>query len=654
MLMDCTVDVSGTRFNDADPDAPVILSGLKLIWGRATTVDQPAPATCTFTIADWTGDPNTLERLPVGALVDVNAAGLDYGAPTTGTFDDPTLTRLRPAYAPGATLTLHPDGSGLTSTAKSPTSGNLLYVRPDDPSANVSAWVGIPRLAPGQNWALRLTGTAPYGALCRPYMVPLATPATTPATLSPTTGQHLIGAFDVTVPFVPPAVHAGEWAGAGLEASNYSTWATIAAATGLTTWAQQPQTWIQMLQTTLTRVDVLTPAAERILDVRVFSGRITDVQAQYDEGLGALVADVTSTDFTADLANRRVAAAPWPKEAADARINRILTAAASSASVQIAPGLHDYQLAPDDVDAQSPTALLEQVAVSVDAVMWAATSDPTGEYLLFENLSARPSGMSLQLVGGRVYVMPDGAAAGALPLDACAVLREPVTWRQDSADVLTRVGTRWLEAGVDTDGQPTETERTEWLVDTPREPAYGVRALSVGTQLTTRTDAETIGGLIAGRVFGPAWRVDGLTIEGPALADTGTTAGGVTPTAILAELLDGTRRIGRLTELTNLPAWSPGLRPPAAAMIAYLEGGAYSYSNEAWTLTLGVSGARGQGPSLTWQDLATDQPTWAWQLFSPTVDWSELVGVSVHAPAATTPAWPGIAYPGITYPGEAA
>jgi hypothetical protein len=212
------------------------------------------------------------------------------------------------------------------------------------------------------------------------------------------------------------------------------------------------------------------------------------------------------------------------------------------------------------------------------------------------------------MIGGTVVLTGNGAALGALPIDACAIIRDPVTWRQDSSDVVTRVGARWLQLGTDTDGKPTETEHTEWLTDAPAESLFGVRSLSVGTQLTTSIDALTLGGAIASRVWGAGWRMDGLTVTDTDLADAGV-KGGLTPTVILAELLDGTRRIGRMAEVEGMPAWAPNVTTPGANPVVYVEGGLYQYDSGEWTLALVTSDSRGQGTGATWAEL---DPLWTW------------------------------------------
>lgn len=67
----CELWISGTRFADGQPAElttdPVALSGLSITWGRRTSVDQPPPATCTFTVLDPPGGVRFDEAVPLGA-----------------------------------------------------------------------------------------------------------------------------------------------------------------------------------------------------------------------------------------------------------------------------------------------------------------------------------------------------------------------------------------------------------------------------------------------------------------------------------------------------------------------------------------------------------------------------------------------------------
>ena len=55
----CVLWVNGVRYPDGQPaeldTEPVALTGLSVLWGRDTTIDQPAPATCTFDVLDLPG-----------------------------------------------------------------------------------------------------------------------------------------------------------------------------------------------------------------------------------------------------------------------------------------------------------------------------------------------------------------------------------------------------------------------------------------------------------------------------------------------------------------------------------------------------------------------------------------------------------------------
>lgn len=55
----CELWVDGTRYADGQPAEvstdPFALSGLRVDWGRDNTIDQPDPATCTFTVQDPPG-----------------------------------------------------------------------------------------------------------------------------------------------------------------------------------------------------------------------------------------------------------------------------------------------------------------------------------------------------------------------------------------------------------------------------------------------------------------------------------------------------------------------------------------------------------------------------------------------------------------------
>jgi hypothetical protein len=95
----CEVWIDGVRFADGQPAElttdPVALSGLSITWGRRTTVDQPNPATCTFTVLDPPGGRRFDEAVTLGAAVRIWSA---LGARRAIVFDG-RITDLDASYS---------------------------------------------------------------------------------------------------------------------------------------------------------------------------------------------------------------------------------------------------------------------------------------------------------------------------------------------------------------------------------------------------------------------------------------------------------------------------------------------------------------------------------------------------------------------------
>src|SRR4029077_20423145 len=102
--------------------------------------------------------------------------------------------------------------------------------------------------------------------------------------------------------------------------------------------------------------------------------------------------------------------------------------------------------------------LLQDLAVTVDGVMWSAVHQTTGAYLKVEDPSGRLSLYRLEMVDGVIVVVQ--VTAGGMALSACDVLRDPVTFEQDVSDITTRAAVSWLEQVVDGDGKPGTAEHT--------------------------------------------------------------------------------------------------------------------------------------------------------------------------------------------------
>ena len=267
------------------------------------------------------------------------------------------------------------------------------------------------------------------------------------------------------------------------------------------------------------------------------------------------------------------------------------------------------------MDAQGATGLLQELATSVDGVLWPAVHQSLGAYLRLEDPALRASLLQLTLLDGELVVVVQTDPDIGMDLSACLIERDPVTWVQDVADVVTRVAVSWLVQGVDDEGQPTTTDATVQVVDTALEATHGTRRVQVSTQLQDATDAEDVADRILSRSGPDTWRADGLTI------DDVDVVGGAAGVALVLDLLDGTSRIGAPLVLGDLPAWAP----TGTDAGVYLEGGDYRFTGGRWVLDLTVSAATGLGGSAAWDDL---DPAWTWDQWHPDLTWNDLRGVS--------------------------
>jgi hypothetical protein len=357
----------------------------------------------------------------------------------------------------------------------------------------------------------------------------------------------------------------------------------------------------------------------------VFSGRVTDLDVEWDDAGGA-VCSVIAADLLADLANRFVGAEPWPQETLSARANRIVASAVGGGAVTVDARPAALPVSRMDVDRQAAAGLLRELATSGTAVLWvvvpSSTAVPT---LRIEDPSARTSMRALvESVPSLLWQISD-AAGDSNPLDACQVLRDPVHWSRATADLMTRVTVRWLDPST----SPDPTERTVSLVDTAAETTYGARGISVGTILASSTAADQAANvLMAGHRPSDLWRVSGLTWDTsivPVDPDTVTLA---------ATLLDNSSRIGVPLLVTPLPAWAPA----GAGAGVYVEGGNYRYTGGRWILALDGIPATGLGGSLSYGQ--TD-PSMRYVDIDPAITYLDMIGVGPRRDVG--PAWQDIA-----------
>jgi hypothetical protein len=445
------------------------------------------------------------------------------------------------------------------------------------------------------------------------------------------------------VAFTGPYANAGTALGSGSIVEGSGTWQTVSVERAILTdgtwvgveltidptgpaWDELPPTltwdgvdptlrWDELGSVYVDDVHVTAPGSSGGRGVLVFSGRITDLSAGWDETWAAPVASIAAAGFTADLENRSVGEEPWVVETVDVRARRILELAGLPITIDIDTSVDEILLTWRDVDSQGATGLLQEIAQSVDGVLWPAVHQTVGAYLRLEDPSLRAALMRLELVDGLIVIVAGDPSEG-FDLSACLVLREPVTFVQTVADVVTRVAVTWLIQGVDDDGLPTTEDSTVTEIDAAREAELGTRAVSVSTQLIDAGTAGDVASRILSRTGPGIWRAEGLTVD-----DEDVPAG--TPgVALMLDLLDGTSRIGAPLRLGQMPAWAP----TGGDTGAYLEGGTYRFVGGRWVLELIVSASSGLGSSAAWDEL---DPSWTWDQWDPRITWNDLRGVAV-------------------------
>ena len=305
-------------------------------------------------------------------------------------------------------------------------------------------------------------------------------------------------------------------------------------------------TWQDVAAVYLDDVQVLAPAAGTPRTVLVFSGRITDVTASWDDTVRGPSVDVTAADFTADLANRDIGDEPWPAEPMADRFNRIIDLSEYPVTADIDGSITDIPVSWQDVDNQPATGLLQALAQTVDGVMWSAVHQTTGAYLKVEDPSVRAALYQLVMVDGVVQVVKIGE--GGTVLSACDVLRDPIQFEQDVSDIATRAAVSWLEQILDDKGLPATVEHTVTVIDADLEDIYGTRRISVTTQLTTSADAVDVANRLMARLTVRGWRASGFVVDDDHIDQAAQTLA----------LLDGTSRIGLLRPRHRTARLVPG------------------------------------------------------------------------------------------------
>jgi hypothetical protein len=367
-------------------------------------------------------------------------------------------------------------------------------------------------------------------------------------------------------------------------------------------------------------IAVLSPEAGTERTVLVFQGRITDLVASFDAGLGSVVVDLTAADFTADTENRKIGDEPWLVETAAARMNRILTLAGTGLVGTIDDTIGETLVSYQDVDSTGAMSLLRDLAQSLDGVLWAEAHLAAGGYVHIEDPGLRASLRGLeQGDDGLVHIVEGASSVEALDISACDVLRDPVQWQQAVADVSTRARVSWLEQlpPDPESGQLGTTEHTVEIIDAELEQDFGTRSISVSTILQAEADALAVADRVLARTHLTDWRASGITIDDDRSLDEADDAAAM----MILDLLDGAGRNGKALRLVDLPIYAPN--HPSVGV--FLEGGEYTFEAGTWTLSLTVTSSTAQGRSVAWDEL---DPGWAWAEFDPAISWLDLIGVS--------------------------
>lgn len=607
--------------------------GLKITWGRSSTMEQPAPSSCTFQVTD---DPGNLyfNSFRIGSRVSVIADATISGGATLPAFKDPDFESELRAVTSNATAgrgTRRVETGTQAAWFKPVNADGTAAVQlpPDElqpPEQNPNAWDDLPHLGPGQSWDMQVRLWVPQGvtARVRPvvYTGPYADAAEALAPIGTITGSS---AWATVSGSVSPGVQLG-WLGVQVESTGGLTWAQVPAGWQYNTEPPASFEWGDFLAVWVDRVEILAPPDGAAVSQLVFGGRITDLESQADGD--SPIINVTATDFLGDLGNRFVGDEPWLKERLDTRFRRVLQLAHAAdepaVTADIAPTVAAVLLTWEDVDHRAASGLLTDMATSVDGVLWSATHLVSGPFVKLEDPGQRPSlyQLGINTGTGKVDILPIDPSTlppSQRPLDisACDVLRDPVRFVLDVSDIATRATITWADQTLNDEGQPAPTERTVAVIDGPAENEYGTRNVSVQTMLTTAAEAQTVAERLLARSSGQ-WRMEGLQVSDADIVTPDQTA-----VTLLLSLLDGVTRGGLPLRVTELPTWSP----MGSEAVCYLEGGEYSYTGGGWQLALTVSRATGLGTNAQWDELPRTTG-WTWDNVTPGITWDDLRGVA--------------------------
>ena len=492
------------------------------------------------------------------------------------------------------------------------------------------AWDRIDRLLPGQTWTETISVRIPHNAVVRPtayaYTSPYRSETPTQCPIVgggpdiPADGDWHTLQVTITLPsdWSDPD---GAWVAPGLNLVSMPSPDTWGTATG--SWAAQTGTWQDLLCVGVESLS-LTTVEPTTRNVLAWSGEVTKVDGQAD-GYNAFQLQVTAADLGAELANTTIGDEPWPVETLADRVARIYSLAPiGSAPATVDASLTGFQLSYLDVDRQPVLGLLQDIAQSVNGVMWVATHAVSGPYLWMEDPALRQAARQFQVDPATGATVIINVTVNAGLISAQDVLRDPVQWTQDTAAVVTTVNVTWELQGVDTDGLPTTDSQTVTRSDDVAVTKYGTRNLDRETLLTAELDAANLADQLLAQARATDWLLSGLTIDTRALIRDINGIGYADRLDTFMDLLDGTRRLGHPLVLIDLPVYTP----PGSVASLFLEGGTCTWADGFWELDLTASPAGAQGQSAAWDDFPAEA---TWDGIAESITWNDAYGAAAPA-----------------------
>lgn len=663
----CELWIDGERVGDSPSNylagLATALAPLTVTWGRDNVLDQPEAATCGFTLQrrGFFG-PESLRR--IGSRVDVYAeapGSADFESTEAiedgqFTLDPQPADRVSTLLNYGSNTELYDwvDTGGSRGLVIQQDywqaagyggyeSANLewrLLVPPRAWTPDPEDWDGVPHLRTGGPWIVTADISGPNRTDAGNYLTMYGLPRSTKPsyftadlTLRSTGDGNVVGGYAPTTGFdqwgqirtsVDIAPDEGQiWPLVGFWGPEWpASWRAVWVdrwELGEGSWAdyRPGRSWAEDMCIRVDNVSVLAPedAPARTL---VFSGRITDAEMSYPAD-DVTVVNYTAADLSAELANVVVGDEPWQAERADARMRRIVGLLPASVRPVWKPGLSSWaaqRVGYRDVDAQPAFGLLADVAQSAGLVLWVATHHSSGPYLYPEDPGDRTPLRRFMAGDNDTALVVTNGAVGLI--SGCDILRDPLTWAESAADRTTRVDVTWQEQTTDEDGKPAPTERTVELIDTDAELLYGMRRLSVGTELTASADALTLANRLRDLTRDTGWSATGFSMPVGLLRDSVPGVDSQTRQRAVTRLLGGVTRLGLAVNIIFDPPPAPSAGYPALA--AYVEGGTYEYDN-GWTLNLNMTPATYQGTEafMPWNGAPQ---AWAWQSMAA-VTWVE-------------------------------